>query len=37
LSLTESAALRFPIAKGLNVTVMKQLAPAATLVPQVLV
>jgi hypothetical protein len=37
LSLTEMDALRFALAEGVKVTVIKQLAPAATLVPQVLV
>ena len=37
LSVTESVAVRFPVADGVNVTVIEQLAPAATLVPQVLV
>jgi hypothetical protein len=37
LSVMVTAALRAPVAVGLNVTLMVQLAPAATLVPQVLV
>jgi hypothetical protein len=37
LSLMESAALRAPAALGLNVTLMVQFFPAATLVPQPLV
>jgi hypothetical protein len=32
-----TAALRAPVAVGVNVTLIEQLAPAATLVPQVLV
>jgi hypothetical protein len=37
LSETETAADLAPVALGLNFTLMKQLAPDATLVPQVLV
>lgn len=37
LSVTESEALRAPVAVGLNVTLMVQFAPAATLEPHVLV
>ena len=33
-SVTASVAVRFPLADGVNVTGIKQLAPAATLVPQ---
>jgi hypothetical protein len=36
-SVTETSAVRRPLAVGLKVTVIVQLAPAATLVPQVLV
>jgi len=36
-SLIETAAVRFPVAEGVKVTATKQLAPPATLVPQVLV
>ena len=35
--MTETLADRVPFAEGVNVTVTKQLAPAATLEPQVLV
>ena len=37
LSVTESAAVRLPAAEGLNVTLMVQLPPADTELPQVLV
>jgi hypothetical protein len=37
LSVTETAADRVPAAVGLNVTLIKQLAPEATLFPQVFV
>ena len=37
LSATESEPVRVPVAVGLKVTLIVQLAPAATLVPQVLV
>jgi len=37
LSVTETDALRAPMAVGLNVTLMEHLPPTATLVPQVLV
>lgn len=37
LSLTETVADRAPVAAGVNVTLMKQLAPDATLLPQVVV
>ena len=37
LSAMETAALRLPVAVGLKVTLIVQLAPAATLAPQVLV
>ncbi len=37
LSLTETDADRLPLAEGVKVTVIKQLAPAATLEPQVVV
>ena len=37
LSVTVNAALRVPVAVGVNVTLMVQLAPAATLEPQVFV
>jgi hypothetical protein len=37
LSATETDALREPVAAGVNVTLMAQLAPAATLLPQVFV
>ena len=37
LSATLSVALRVPVADGLKITEMEQLAPAATLDPQVLV
>jgi hypothetical protein len=36
-SYTETSAVRLPLTKGLNVTLMKQLAPEATLLPHVLV
>ena len=36
-SLTDTLAVRFPLAEGVNVTVMKQPAPAATLDRQVFV
>ena len=36
-SLTETSAVRLPFTRGLNVTLMKQLAPEATLLPHVLV
>jgi len=36
LSPTETLAVRDPVAKGLNVTVTKQLPPAGMLLPQVL-
>jgi hypothetical protein len=34
---TLSEAVRVPVAEGLNVTLIAQLAPAATVLPQVLV
>ena len=37
LSPIETLAVRDPLAKGVNVTVIKQLSPAGTLLPQVLV
>jgi hypothetical protein len=37
LSVTVTAALRAPVAVGVKVTLILQLAPAATLVPQVFV
>ena len=37
LSVMLTEALRVPVAVGLNVTLIEQLAPAATLVPQVFV
>jgi hypothetical protein len=37
LSSTETSAVRWPSADGVKVTVMVQLAPALTVVPQVLV
>jgi hypothetical protein len=36
LSVTETSAVRLPLANGVNVTVIEQLAPDATLVPHVL-
>jgi hypothetical protein len=37
LSVTVTAALRAPVAVGVNVTLILQMAPTATLVPQVFV
>jgi hypothetical protein len=37
LSVTETIADRVPVVVGLNFTLMKQLEPAATVVPQLLV
>jgi hypothetical protein len=37
LSNTETSPVRLPLARGLNVTFMEQLAPEATLLPHVLV
>jgi hypothetical protein len=37
LSKLERFAVRFPLAEGVNVTVIEQLAPGATLLPQVLI